>query len=104
MRIKKNDQVQVITGKDRGKKGRVFMVFPKENKVLVEKINYQTVYLRKSQQNPKGGITKAEGKLDISNVQLIDPRSGQPTKVSYKVLADGTKHRCAKKSGEMLGE
>jgi large subunit ribosomal protein L24 len=104
MRIKKNDQVEVIKGKDRGKRGRVFMVFPKENKVLVEKINYQTVYLRKSQQNPKGGITKAEGKLDASNVKLICPRTAQPTKVGYRILADGTKHRFAKKSGEMIGE
>ncbi|MFA7000807.1 MAG: 50S ribosomal protein L24 [Candidatus Omnitrophota bacterium] len=103
MRLKKNDQVEGISGKDRGKRGRVFMVFPKENKVLIEKINYQTVYLRKSQQNPKGGITKAEGKLDASKVQLICPRTGQRTKVGWRVLADGTKHRISKKSGEMLG-
>lgn len=104
MRILKNDVVEVISGKDRGKKGRVIKVFLKEKKLLVEKVNYQTVYLRKSQQNPHGGITQAEGKIDISNVQLICPRMSKRTRVGYRVLADGTKHRFAKKSGEIIGE
>lgn len=102
MKIKKGDEVMVVTGKDKGKKGRVMRVYPQENMLLIEKINYRTVYLRKSQENPKGGITKMEGKLHISNVKLVCPRSGKPSRVGYSILADGTKHRLVKVSGEVL--
>ena len=102
MKIRKGDQVIVTKGKDSGKQGRVMRTFPKEGRLLIEKINYQTVYLRKSQENPKGGITKMEGKLHVSNVKLICPRSGKPSRVGYSILADGTKHRIVKVSGEVL--
>lgn len=102
MKIRKGDEVLVIAGKDKGKKGKVMRVFSAEHGLLVEKINYQTVYLRKSQDNPKGGISKVEGKLHVSNVKLICPRSGKPTRVGYSRLADGTKQRLAKKSGEVF--
>ena len=101
-KIKKGDQVVVIAGKDRGKKGRVMRVFPSETRALVEKINYHTVYLRRTRENPKGGISKMEGKIHLSNLQLLDPRSGEPTRVGFTVLADGTKSRMAKKSKELL--
>jgi len=102
MKIRKGDEVLVIAGKDKGKKGKVMRVFSTEQALLVEKINYQTVYLRKSQENPKGGISKIEGKLHASNVKLVCPRSGKPTRVGYSRLADGTKQRLAKKSGEVF--
>lgn len=102
MKIKKDDQVQVIAGKDKGKKGRVLRVFPKSQEVLIEKVNYQTVYLRRSQENPNGGIAKAEGRIHISNVKLICPKTNKPTRVGYTILKDGTKHRVAKKSEEIL--
>lgn len=102
MKIRKGDEVFVIKGKDKGKKGRVMRVFPQEGMLLIEKINYRTCYLRKSQTNPKGGITKMEGKLHISNIKLVCPRTGKPSRVGYTVLADGTKHRIAKASGEVL--
>jgi len=102
MKLRKDDLVIVTTGKDKGKKGRVMRVFPSENKVLVEKINYTTVYLRRSQQNPQGGIAKMEGKLQASNVQLICPKTNKPTKIGRIILKDGTKHRTSKKSGEIL--
>jgi large subunit ribosomal protein L24 len=102
MKIRKGDEVLVTKGKDKGKKGRVMRVYPSENMLLIEKINYRTVFLRKSQDNPKGGITKIEGKLHTSNVKLVCPRSGKATRVGYTILADGTKHRLAKKSGEVL--
>jgi len=102
MKIRRDDQIIVMRGKDKGKKGRVMRVYPKEQMLLVEKINYRTVYLRKSQENPKGGITKMEGKLHISNVKLLCPRSGKPSRVGYTILADGTKHRIVKASGEVL--
>lgn len=104
MRIRKNDQIVVISGRDRGKKGRVMKVYPSENNLLVEKMNYQTVYLRKSQANPQGGISKVEGKLDISNVKLICPRCSKPTHIRYTILADGTKQRSCKLCHEILSE
>ena len=79
-------------------------IFPSSNELLVEKVNYRTVFLRRTQQNPQGGIAKVEGKIDSSNVMLIDPRSGKPSRVGRTILADGTRHRIAKKSGEILGE
>jgi len=102
MKIRKGDEVIVIAGKDKGKKGKVMRVFAGQQGLLVEKINYQTVYLRKTQDNPKGGISKIEGKLHVSNVKLVCPRSGKPTRVGYSRLADGTKQRLAKKSGEVF--
>ena len=103
MRIKKDDQVIVITGKDRGKKGRVMKVYPQESTVLVEKINYRKVASRPTKDNPKGGIIQMEAPLHVSNVQLLCPKTGQPTKVGYVILKDGEKQRIAKKSQEMLG-
>jgi len=102
MKIRKDDQVVVIAGKDKGKKGRVMRVFSSEKMILIEKINYKTAYLRKTKDTPKGGVTQMEGKIHISNVKLVCPRSGKPSRVGYTILADGTKHRIAKKSGEVL--
>ena len=103
MRIKKNDSILVIKGKDRGKKGRVMKVYPEENRALVEKINYRTVYLRRSQTNPKGGIAKIEAKIALSNLKLICPRCAKPTRVGYSLLADGSKQRLCKSCHEILG-
>ncbi len=102
MRLKKDDQIVVLKGKDRGKKGRVMKVFPKDNSVLVEKMNYQTVYLRKSQQNPKGGLAKVEGKIHTANVKLVCPRCSKPTRVGYNIFADQTKQRVCKRCNEII--
>lgn len=103
MKLKKNDQVIVICGKDRGKKGRVMKTFPKENMVLVEKINYRKKALRRSQANPQGGLADVEGKIHASNLKLICPQTNKPTRVGYSFLADGTKQRISKVSKEVLG-
>ena len=103
MRIKKNDQIVVISGKDRGKKGRVMKVFAGEHSVLVEKLNYRKVAVRRTQANPKGGIVEMEGKLNISKVKLICPRCSKPTRVGFNILADGTKQRSCKRCNELLG-
>ena len=103
MRIKKNDQVVVIAGKDRGKKGRVMRVDAGKGTLLVEKVNYRKVAVRRSQANPKGGIMDMEGTLSVSKVQLVCPRCSKPTRVGYTVLADGTKQRSCKKCNELLG-
>lgn len=103
MRIKKNDQVMVMTGKDRGKKGRVMRVFSGEKTLLVEKINYRKVATRRTQDNPKGGIVEMEGKIQVSKVMLVCPRCNKPARIGYTVLADGTKQRSCKKCNELIG-
>ena len=103
MRIKKNDQIVVISGKDSGKKGRVMRVFAAQEALLVEKINYRKVAVRRSQTNPKGGIVEMEGKIHVSKVKLICPRCNKPSRVSYTILADGTKQRSCKGCHELLG-
>ena len=103
MRIHKNDQVLVTSGKDRGKKGRVMKVYSDKNRLLIEKINYHKVAVRRTQANPKGGIVQMEKTIHASNVQLVCPRCSKPTRVAYTVLADGTKQRSCKKCNEVLG-
>ncbi|CAG7656671.1 50S ribosomal protein L24 [Paenibacillus allorhizosphaerae] len=102
LHVKKDDTVFVITGKDKGKKGRVIAAFPRENRVLIEGVNLVKKHTKPSQQNPQGGIITQEAPIHVSNVMLIDPKSGQPTRVGYKVLENGNKVRVAKKSGEVI--
>lgn len=101
-RLKKNDQVVVIAGKDRGKKGRVLQVLPEAERVLVEAVNYRKVHKRPTRDNPKGGIALMEGTLAISNVMLVCPRCNRPTRIGQSFLADGTKQRICKKCKEIL--
>lgn len=102
MRIKKNDTVAVITGKDRGKKGRVLQVFPDEGRIMVEAVNYRKVHRRPTRDNPKGGIVQMEGSFSISNVMLVCPRCNKPARVGYSFLADGTKQRVCKKCKDII--
>ncbi len=102
LHVKKDDTVIVITGKDKGKKGRVIAAFPRENRVLVEGVNLVTKHTRPSQQNPQGGIIKQEAPIHVSNVMHVDPKSGQPTRIGYKILENGKKVRIAKKSGAQI--
>ncbi|MGD8192764.1 50S ribosomal protein L24 [Brevibacillus ginsengisoli] len=102
MHVKKGDTVIVIAGKDKGKKGRVLAAYPKKDRVLVEGINLVKKHARPSQANPQGGIVTQEAPIHVSNVSLIDPKSGKPTRIGYKVLDNGTKVRIAKKSGEVI--
>lgn len=100
--VKKGDNVIVITGKDKGKKGRVIYAYPKEGRVLVEGVNLVKRHTRPSQANPQGGIINKEAPIHSSNVMLLDPRTGEPTRIGYKELANGEKVRIAKKSGEVI--
>lgn len=102
LKLRKNDTVAVMTGKDRGKKGRVIEVLPKQGRVLVEGINYRKVHQRPTRANPKGGIVQMEGTLHISNVLLVCPRCSKVARVGYSFLADGTKQRICKKCREIL--
>ncbi|MDY0322586.1 MAG: 50S ribosomal protein L24 [Candidatus Carbobacillus sp.] len=102
MHVKKGDQVMVIAGKDKGKRGRVLAVYPKKERVLVEGINLIKRHTKPNQQNPQGGIITKEAPIHVSNVMPIDPKTNRPTRVGYKVLDDGRKVRIAKRSGEVL--
>ncbi|WP_019535601.1 50S ribosomal protein L24 [Paenibacillus ginsengihumi] len=102
LHVKKEDTVIVITGKDKGKKGRVIAAYPRENRVLVEGVNLVKKHSKPTQQNPQGGIITKEAPIHVSNVMLVDPKTGQATRVGYKVLENGKKVRVAKKSGEII--
>ena len=98
-KIKKDDMVRVIAGKDKGRDGKVLSVDTKNNKVLVEGCNMVTKHQKPAAGNPQGGIIKKESPLDISNVMLLV--DGQPTRVGFKV-EDGKKVRVAKKTGKVI--
>ena len=100
MNIKKNDTVLVITGKDKGKKGKVLSVMPKTNKVIVEGVNIQFKHA-KAQQNQAAEIRKQEGPIDASNVMYYDSKAKAPTRIGYKV-ENGHKKRVSKKTGQVI--
>lgn len=100
-KVKKGDQVVILTGKNKGTRGFVLRVFPVEGRVIVEGANLVKRHTKPTQTTP-GGIISKEASLHISNVALIDPKSDKPTKVGYKVEKDGTKVRVARKSGAAI--
>ena len=100
-RVKKGDRVVVTTGRDKGKTGEVLGVMPKDGRVLVQGVNMIKRHTRPSQ-TQQGGIIEREAPLHLSNVMLADPKTGEPTRVGFKVLDDGRKVRVAKRSGEVI--
>jgi large subunit ribosomal protein L24 len=103
LKIKKGDSVVVLTGRDKGKRGEVIEVRPKENRALVRGIN---VVRRHQRQTAKaeGGIISKEAPIQISNLAIEDPKDGKPTRVGFRILDDGKKVRFAKRSGEVIPE
>lgn len=101
MHVKKGDKVVVIPGKDKGKQGTILAAYPKKNRVLVEGVNIVKKHSKPSQANPQGGILSQEAAIHVSNVMPLDPKSGKPTRVGYKI-ENGKKVRVAKISGETL--
>ena len=101
LKVKKGDNVIVLTGKDKGKHGEVLQVLPKESRAVVQGIN---IVRRHQKQSPQqdGGIISKESSIDLSNLALEDPKDGKPTRVGFKKLEDGTKVRFAKRSGEVI--
>lgn len=91
----------VITGEHKGSQGKVLKVFSEKNKAIVEGVNLVSKHEKPSASNPQGGITKKEAPIHISNLSLIDPKSGKPTRVGYK-FEDGKKIRFAKKSNQAI--
>jgi len=104
MYLRVDDEVEVIAGADRGHRGRVLRVDRKKNKVIVEGAARVWKHVRRSQKNPQGGRVNKEMPISASNVMLVDPSSGQPTRVGVRFLKDGSKERYAKKSGASLGK
>tara|TARA_B100000902_G_C26764683_1_gene647381 strand:- start:71 stop:394 length:324 start_codon:yes stop_codon:yes gene_type:complete len=103
IKIIKNDMVIVNTGNSKGVKGKVIKVYPKENTAMVEGVNLISKHTKPNAANPQGGIIKQEAKINISNLMLIDPKSGQPTKVGRKRdEKTGKLVRVAKKTGEVI--
>ncbi|MBE6479370.1 MAG: 50S ribosomal protein L24 [Atopobiaceae bacterium] len=102
MNIKKGDLVQVLSGKDKGKQANVLRAFPSEGKVLVEGVAIVKKATRPTQQNQQGGIVSQEAKIDASNVALVCPKCGQPTRVGHAVNGEGKKVRVCKKCGEQF--
>ena len=102
LKVKKGDQVVVITGRDKGIKGEVLQVMAQEGRLIVQGVNVATKHNKPSQANPQGGIAKVERAIHVSNVALADPKTGKATRVGYKILKDGSKVRIARKSGETV--
>lgn len=100
MKIKKGDKVVILTGRDKGKSGEVKSVNLEDSKVTVQGINLLTKHRKPSQTGP-GGLEKVEAQIHVSNVALVDPKSGKPTRVGYKTVGD-RKVRVARRSGEQI--
>ena len=98
LKLKRGDTVVVISGKEKGKRGEVERVIPRENRIVVGGVNVRTRHARPSQQNQQG-LYHFEAPIDASNVMLVDPNSGEPTKVGYRFTEAGEKLRVARKSG-----
>jgi len=102
MKIKKGDKVQVLSGKDKGKQGEVMFAFPDKNTVIVEGVNLMKKHQRPLGEGNPGGIIDIDMPMQVSNVAVVSPKDGKPTRVGYKVLQDGTKVRVCKRTGAEL--
>jgi large subunit ribosomal protein L24 len=102
LHIKKGDTVQVIAGDDKGKSGKVLEIVSEKNRAIVEGINIVTKHQKPSAGKPEGGIKKTEASIHISNLMLVDPASGKPTRVGRKADEKGKLQRYSKKTGELI--
>ena len=102
LHIRKGDEVIVLAGDDKGRKGKVLKVLVAKQRALVEGVNMVSKSMKPSAKNPQGGIVKQEAPIHVSNLSLIDPKSGKATRVGMKKIDDGKKVRVAKKSGEVI--
>jgi large subunit ribosomal protein L24 len=100
MKLKKGDNVVVIAGKDKGVEGEIAQVFPTRNKIIVTGVNTAKKHSKPNRRNQQGGIIDRDMPIDVSNVMLV--HKGKPTRVGYKIQADGTKVRVAKRTGEVI--
>ena len=102
LKIRRGDRVMVIRGNHRGQEGTVLRVEPEKNRVVIEGVNRRKRHMKPSQSNPEGGIVEFEAPVHASNVMLIDPQTGEPTRVRTQVGQDGKRERVAVKSGRVI--
>ncbi len=102
LHIKKGDTVYVNAGEDKGKTGKVLKMFVEKQRAIVEGLNMVSKSQKPSAKNPQGGIVKQEAAIHISNLNVVDPKTGKPTRIGRKLNADGKSVRYAKKSGEEI--
>ena len=102
LHIKKGDTVYVNTGEDKGKTGRVLQIIVAKNRAIVEGINMISKHSKPNAQNPQGGIEKKEASIHISNLNVVDPKTGEPTRIGRKMDSNGKLVRYAKTSGEEI--
>lgn len=100
--FKKNDNVLAITGRNRGKKGKVLAVYPDKGRILVEGLNFAKKHVKPSQKNPAGGIVEIETPFALSNVMLFCPKCEKRTRASHRALKDGSKERFCKRCEEVV--
>ncbi|HDP77387.1 MAG: 50S ribosomal protein L24 [Mesotoga sp.] len=101
-RVKREDTVMVISGKDRGKKGKVLKTIPSEKKIIVEGVNFTKKHQRPTNQYREGGIIERESPIYVSKVMVVCPNCNKPTRVAHKILENGEKVRSCKKCGEII--
>ncbi len=105
-KLRKNDKVKVISGNNRGKEGKILKIYRSADKIIVEGVNIIKRHTKPSQKNPQGGITQKEAPIQVSNVMLIDPKAGEPTRLGMKIIDEGSgnkkRMRYGKKSGEII--
>ena len=102
MKVNKNDTVLVVSGNDKGKKGKVLKVFPDKQRIIVEGVRFIKRHTKKSNKNPQGGIVEKEGSIHASDVMVICSHCNQPTRIGRKRLEDGKRARVCKKCNEMI--
>jgi len=101
-RIKKGDRVLVITGADKGKRGEVLAVRPKENRAVVAGVNVAKRHQKQTRMGEQGGIIEKEAPIHLSNLKLLDPKNDQPTKVGFRVIEGGRKVRVNRSTGDVI--
>jgi large subunit ribosomal protein L24 len=100
--IRRNDTIVVITGKEKGKRGKVLIVLPEKQRIVVERVNFIKRHQRPTQKVRQGGIIEREGSLHVSNVMLVCSKCDRPTRVGHQVLANGRRARVCRRCGEIV--
>jgi large subunit ribosomal protein L24 len=103
-KIRKDDEVVVLTGKDKGKRGKVLAVLPEEGRAIVEKVNMIKRHKRPDRMGNGGGIIEKEAPIQLSNLAIVNPATGKADRIGYQFLADGSKVRVCKSNGEQLAK
>ncbi|MED5264588.1 MAG: 50S ribosomal protein L24 [Actinomycetota bacterium] len=102
MKIRKGDRVVVLSGKDRGKEGEFYFVYPKDGRIIVDGVNISKKHQKPTRETMQGGIIDKEMPISVSNVAVISPQDGKPTRVGYRIANDGSKVRICRRTGADL--